>query len=68
MTMIVYTDGNIKYDEEVSGKSSICRVIGASSSNFQSFYGTIEQVLNAVKTGNLNHEKKGLLSPVEFSI
>lgn len=68
MTMIVYADGNVKYDEEVNGKSSICRVIGATSNNFKSFFGTISEVLEAVKTGNFKHSKIGLLSPVEFSI
>jgi len=66
LTMLVYTDGNINYNNEIPNTSNICRVIGASSRDFISFYGTIEEVLSAVKEGNYTHEKSSLLSPVEF--
>jgi hypothetical protein len=66
LTMIVYDDGNFKYDDEIEGNSNYCRVVGASSTNFIPFYGTIMEAISAVKNNNFTHKKEGLLSPVEF--
>jgi hypothetical protein len=65
-TTLVYDDGNIKFDEEVNGSVSVCRVIGASSINFISFYGNILEVIEAVKNDNFSHSKSDLIAPVEF--
>jgi hypothetical protein len=67
-TTLVYADGNVRFDEEVNGTVSICRVIGASSSNFISFYGSVLEVIEAIKNDNFNHSKSGLLAPVEFFV
>ncbi|MEI6865599.1 hypothetical protein [Flavicella sp.] len=64
--MLVYTDGNVHYNDEIPSKSQVCRFIGATSRNFISFYGTIKEVTSAVITDNYTNEKSNLLSPVEF--
>lgn len=66
LTTLVYADKNVKFDEEVGGTLSICRVIGASSRNFIPFFGTISEVIDAVKKDNFTHSKSGLISPIEF--
>ncbi len=65
-TVLVYADGNVRFDEEVNGTVSICRVIGASSRNFISFYGNILEAIEAVKKDEFTHSKSGLIAPVEF--
>lgn len=66
LTMIAYPDGNFKYDDEIEGNSNFCRVIGASSRDFISFHGTIQEVIEVAKNKNFKGEK--LLAPVEFFI
>jgi hypothetical protein len=67
-TILVYADGNVRFDEEVNGTVSICRIIGASSRNFISFYGNILEVITAVKNNDFIHSKSGLIAPVEFLV
>lgn len=65
-TTLVYVDGNIRFNEEVNSSVSVCRVIGASSRNFISFYGNILEVIEAVKKNEFTHSKSGLIASVEF--
>jgi hypothetical protein len=65
LTILVWKDGNVRYDEEVNGTLSVCRVIGASS-NGLSFYGSITEVVEAVKKCEFKHSKSEILAPVEL--
>lgn len=63
LTMIIYDDGFFKYDDEITGGSNYCRVIGASARDFTPFYGTVQEVIEAAKNNYVSDHKQ--LPPVE---
>ena len=67
LTMVKYSDGNIKFDDEIEGNTNFCRVVGSSARNFKSFFGSIKDVVSAFESNDYSHSKEGQLAPVEFS-
>ena len=68
ITMVFYADGNYKFSDEIDGKTNYCRVVGASKNADTHFYGTIKELIEAVKNDNFTHKKNNLLAPVEHFI